>query len=632
MLTNDTRDNFATLLDAITLTAADDRPAIITVATGREPQVISRRAFGAAARAVAARLGGLGIGPGDLLVIAHTQNLESIYAFWGALLAGAVPSMFPTLTEKLDPDVYMSSMAELARLSGVAAVLTTDEFAPALRGVVASPVYGSAELAADGAWPTADGRRRTADRRPPAAPIPNSKDLEPTSLRPRSAVGGRPSSSAVAFLQHSSGTTGLQKGVALSHAAVLNQLAAYSDALELKERDVIVSWLPLYHDMGLIAGFLLPLVQGVPLVLMSPFDWVAHPALLLRAIHDHGGTLCWLPNFAYNHCARAIRRRDSEGLSLATMRLFVNCSEPVRHDSHQLFLERFAANGARPEMLGVSYAMAENTFAVTQTPPDRPATIDIVEGASLDSSGYAKPTYWGQVGKRTDGPARMAELDSGERDIPFLSVDYAKSGVGLHQDARALVSCGPPIPGTEVRVRGDDGRPLPDRRVGEIAIRSNCLLTGYYRRPDLQPFDAEGWYLTGDMGYLAEGELYVVGRRKELIINAGKNIYPADIEAVVNDVPGVKVGRAVAFGVADAAEGTELVAVVAETTATDTAERRAIDRAIRREVARRAMVTVSYVHLVGPKWLLKTSSGKIARAANREKWRLEVGQKDLSAD
>ncbi len=562
MLSRVTRNQFATLLDAVTLTTADDRPAIIYVAVGREPVIISRRAFAQVVRAVAARLGALGIQPGELLVIAHTQNLESIYAFWGAMLAGAVPSMFPTLTEKLDPGVYMNSLTELARLSDVAAVLTTNDFAPALRGVLACPVYASADLAGD-IQQTADNLGETTAHR-------------------------RRSPSDIAFLQHSSGTTGLQKGVALSHAAVLNQLAAYSDAIGLGEEDVIVSWLPLYHDMGLIAGFLLPLIQGVPLVLMSPFDWVAHPALLLRAIHDHGGTLCWLPNFAYNHCARAIRRRDSEGLSLATLRLFVNCSEPVRHDSHQLFLERFAANGARPEMLAVSYAMAENTFAVTQAPPGQAPVIDWIDGSALDSFGYANACN------------------------PESST------------ARPLVACGPPIPGTELRVLGDDGRPLPDRRVGEIAIRSNCLLTGYYRRPDLHPFDNEGWYMTGDMGYLAEGQLFVVGRRKDLIINAGKNIYPADIEAVVYDVPGVKAGRAVAFGVTDAAEGTELLAVVAETTVTDAAERRAIERAIRYEVARCTMVTVSYVHLVEPKWLLKTSSGKIARAANREKWRLEV--------
>lgn len=561
MLSLDTRRQYATLLDAETLRADDDRPAIVYVASDRPPVTVTRRAFAAATAASAASLHELGLRPRDLVVIAHTQNLESIYAFWGALRLGAIPSMFPTLTEKLDPDVYMHSMAELARLSGVAAVLTTDDFAPVLQLRLPCPVYGSAHL-----------RDATpGDAAPPPQPPPDP--------------------AAIAFLQHSSGTTGLQKGVALSHAAVLNQVAAYSDALSLCEKDVVVSWLPLYHDMGLIAGFLLPLLQGLPLVLMSPFDWVQHPALLFRAIHEHHGTLCWLPNFAYNHCARRIRRRDSDGLSAASMRLFINCSEPARHDSHAQFLERFAANGVRVDMLGVSYAMAENTFAVTQTPPGRPARLDSIDGLALLSTGYAKPLP-------PDDPA-----------------------------ADRRVACGPPIPGTAVRVLDDDGRPLDDRHVGQLAIRSDCLLTGYYRRPDLQPFTPDGWFLTGDRGYVADGEVYVVGRSKDLIINAGKNIYPADIEAIVNEVPGVHAGRAVAFGVADEREGTELVAVVAEARAADADERAAIARAIRAAVAHSAAVTVSYVHLVGPRWLLKTSSGKLARAANREKWRREVGGK-----
>jgi acyl-CoA synthetase (AMP-forming)/AMP-acid ligase II len=151
------------------------------------------------------------------------------------------------------------------------------------------------------------------------------------------------------------------------------------------------------------------------------------------------------------------------------------------------------------------------------------------------------------------------------------------------------------------------------------------MLSEYYRRPDLQPFH-DGWYFSGDMGYMAEGELYIVGRSKDLIINAGKNIYPQDIEAIVNGVPGVHAGRAVAFGVPDEREGTELVAVVAEVDSADNAKRKGINKAIRQEVARQSTVTVSYVHLVGPKWLLKTSSGKIARAANRDKWRAETGR------
>ncbi len=579
MLTLATRSAYTTLLDAETLRAADDRPAIIYVSSDAPPITVSRRVFAAATAVAAASLYELGLRPRDLVVIAHTQNLESIYAFWGALRLGAIPSMFPTLTEKLDADVYMSSMAELARLSGVAAVLTTDAFAPVLRPRLPCPVYGSADLR--------------------LIPV---QDATAGLLTPAWQPAQPPPPAEIAFLQHSSGTTGLQKGVALSHTAVLNQLAAYSSTLSLHEKDVVVSWLPLYHDMGLIAGFLLPLLQGVPLVLMSPFDWVLHPALLFRAIHDYGGTLCWLPNFAYNHCARRIRRRDSAGLSAASMRLFVNCSEPVRYDSHALFLERFAANGVRPEMLGVSYAMAENTFAVTQTQPGPPARLDAVDLTAL-SDGYAKPLP-------LDDPA-----------------------------AAVRVSCGPPIPGTAVRVLDDDGRPLPPRRVGQLAIRSNCLLTGYYRRDDLQPFTPDGWFLTGDRCYMAEGEVYVVGRSKDLIINAGKNIYPADIEAIVNEVAGIHAGRVVAFGVADAREGTELVAVVAETAVAETAvaetalagpqasnaeARAAIVRAIRAAVAQRAGVTVSYVHLVGPRWLLKTSSGKIARAANREKWRRET--------
>lgn len=572
MLTPATRHGFATLLDARALTDPDDAPpAIIYLETDQPPIIVSRRAFREQVRRHAAGLDALGLRAGDLLIIAHTQNLESIYAFWGALLLGAIPSMFPTLTDKLDPQVYMRGMADLTRLSQARAVLTSDAFAPQLAPHVLCPVYSSEDL-------TAAAQREYRENR----------------FAGTRHVVSAASADAIAFLQHSSGTTGLQKGVALSHRAALNQLASYSAALDLSSDDVIVSWLPLYHDMGLIAGFLLPLAQGVPLVLMSPFDWVQHPALLFRAIHDYRGTLCWLPNFAYNHCARRVRARDLEGVSLASMRLFINCSEPVQAASHALFLERFAPLGARPEMLGVSYAMAENTFAVTQTPPGQPARLDVIDRAALEGAGRAVPV------------------------------------ASDHPNAQARVSCGPCIAGTQARVLDASGAPLPDRHVGEIAIQSDCLLSGYYRRPDLQPF-RDGWYLTGDRGYMADGEIYVVGRSKDLIINAGRNIYPQDIEAIVNAVAGVHAGRAVAFGVPDAREGTELIAVVAEVETEDAEARRQISAAIRQAVARASAVTVSYVHLVGAKWLIKTSSGKIARAANREKWLAESGHSGVGS-
>lgn len=550
MLTLSTRSHYASLLDAAALRGGAET-AIVYLETGQAPITVTRDDFRAAIEHSAAALQDLGIQPGDLVVIAHTQNLESIYAFWGAMLVGAIPSMFPTLTEKLDPEIYMNSMAELVRLSTVKAILTTDEFAPRLAAHVSCAVYGSISHS--------------------EFPVSNFQ------------TNPERSADVTAFLQHSSGTTGLQKGVALSHRAVLNQLASYAEALQLNERDVIVSWLPLYHDMGLIAGFLMPLIQGIPLILMSPFDWVQHPAMLFRAIHDYKGTLCWLPNFAYNHCARRIRMRDVEGLSASSMRLFINCSEPVHHDSHQLFLERFAALGIQPEMLSVSYAMAENAFAVTQTPIGQTARLDVIDRLEMEHNRHA------------------------------VSVPID------HPNAQVRVSCGPPIRNTAVKAIDSHGHDLPERHVGEIAVQSDCMLTEYYQRPDLKPFHND-WYRTGDRGYIADGEVYIVGRSKDLIINAGKNVFPQDIEAIVNTVAGVHVGRAVVFGVPDAKEGTELIAVVAEVHTDDLDERKRISMDIRQAVVRASTVTVSYVHLVNEKWLIKTSSGKIARAANRDKW------------
>jgi fatty-acyl-CoA synthase len=508
MLSLMTRNKYTTLLDAAVLRNSESQvPAIIYISTEAEAIHVSRQLFHKSALHYAAVLNQLGIAQGDLVIIAHTQNLESIYAFWGAMILGAIPSMFPTLTEKLDSEIYMRDMSELVQRSDAKIILTTDSFAPMLAARVGCPVYGSQQLLLQ--------EETTKTPIEISSPAPN----------------------AIAFLQHSSGTTGIQKGVALSHKAVLNQLASYGDALELNEADIIASWLPLYHDMGLIAGFVQPLVQGVPLILMSPFDWVRHPAMLLKTIHNYKATLCWLPNFAYNHLARTVRQRDSEGLDLSSIRAFINCSEPVRYDSHALFAERFAANGVTVNQLSVSYAMAENTFAVTQTPIGQPPNVDTVNRLVLQHELRALPS-----------------------DI----------------EAEKIVSCGKPINGVMVKVLGDSGNVLTERQVGEILVKSNCMLTGYYKRDDLQPFDDEGWYRTGDKGYIADGEVYIVGRSKDLIINAGKNVYPQDIEAIVNSVAGVHPGRAVAFGVQDEREGTELIAVVAEVDVMDAATRKQV--------------------------------------------------------
>ncbi|PJF27372.1 MAG: hypothetical protein CUN53_04300 [Phototrophicales bacterium] len=551
----------ATLLDAAVLSADRlDAPAVIFLEPDAPPVTVSRADFRQRAHRAAAALNALGIPLRRLVIIAQTQSLESLYLFWGALLIGAIPSMFPPLTEKLDAEVYRRNMAALAHRSDAAAVFTTPDAAPPLRDAFGAlcPVYTSADL------PDAESS---------AAYVPDPDEI--------------------AFLQHSSGTTGLQKGVALSHRAVLTQIDHYSAAIALTNSDSIVSWLPLYHDMGLIAAFILPLVRGLPLILMSPFAWASRPAMLLRAINAYRPTFCWLPNFAYNHMAARVRPADSAGLDLSSIRAFINCSEPVRHESHMAFFSRFSANGVRLDQLAVSYAMAENTFAVTQTPIGSPPTVRVLDRAALQMQGRA-----------VDAPPDLAQTV-------------------MH------VSCGAPISGTQIKVVDAAGHDLPPDHVGEIYVQSDCMLTEYYRRPDLNPFDQKGWYHTGDRGFLsADGDLYVVGRSKDLIIHAGKNIYPQDIEAVVSGVEGVHPGRAVAFGVADAAEGTELIAIIAEVETDDPAVRKRINLDIRKRVSAQTDVTVNYVELVERGWLVKTSSGKIARGENRAKWLEKRGFRD----
>jgi acyl-CoA synthetase (AMP-forming)/AMP-acid ligase II len=536
-----------------------DALALVFVAEDGTETPMTIRQFVDQALAYSQALQREGIGPGELVILVLRHSPALLLAFWGALLLGAIPSIFPFLTEKLDGEIYREQVRQLVDHAQARAVITFPEFRRELQSLLSGE------------------RCRVLD----------TGDLQ--AAREGATVGPagfNASPESVAFLQHSSGTTGLQKGVALSHRAVLNQIRAYREAIQLSAQDVVVSWLPLYHDMGLIAGFVIPLVAGVPLVLLSPFHWVRNPAVLFRAVHEHRGTICWLPNFAYHHSVRAIRERDLQGLDLSRWRLIVNCSEPVRHESHQLFLQRFASCGIRPEALATCYAMAENTFAVTQSVPSQAVHVDWVGRERLQREGQAVPQAAGSAG------------------------------------ATALVSCGYPIAGTEISILDPSGRRAGERIVGEILIRSNCMLEEYYHRPDLtrQAF-LEEWYLTGDMGYVADAQLYVTGRKKDLIIVAGKNVYPQDVEALAASVPDVYPGRAVAFGVPDERLGTESIVLVCELDGVAGPEqRKQIEAELRQRVLQSIGVTLGDLRLVDERWLLKTSSGKIARALNREKY------------
>ena len=503
-----------------------------------------------------------GINPGEVVVIILQHGLDLIYSYFGTILNGAIPSIMPFLTEKLLPEKYRKDLNSLIEITKPSGIITFNEFKPELSQLDGHSVVKKIFIAED-----------------------INKEKLPANDLIFSGLSRKPDD--IVLLQHSSGTTGLQKGVALTHQAVFNQLESYSKAIRLSEKDIIVSWLPLYHDMGLIASFLMPVLSGVPLVLMSPFDWVRAPHRLFRAISDYQGTLCWLPNFAYNFCAKKIRKDELEGIDLSSLRAVINCSEPMRFNSHQMFIERFSMYGLRLSALATCYAMAENVFAVTQDGIEKPITIDEIDLEDFQTE-------------------KLARISSNGRQ------------------SIKMVSAGKPIDDNRVRIIDDNGRDLPERHLGEIIIQSNCMLAEYYLRKDeTERSLMDGWFKTGDLGYLANGELYISGRKKDLIIVGGKNIYPQDIEAVIAEVEGVHPGRAVAFGIFNEDKGTEDVIVIAEIEKLDKENDMLVSDEIRKRVTQSTAVALRHVLLVDEKWLIKTSSGKIARSANKEKYLLE---------
>ena len=540
-----------------------DRNALTLLRAGQPDLPLTVRELLQGSAGVAQTLERHGIQPGEVVILILQHSLEHVFAYFGTILHGAIPSIMPFLTEKLLPERYRADLAALVGVTQPSAIITYPEF--------------------EGEVHTALGEGSS------VRVVLLSTEMDPPCEPDFASLPGlQRNPEDIVLLQHSSGTTGLQKGVALSHRAVLNQLESYSRRLQLNESDVLVSWLPLYHDMGLIAGFLMPLLLGIPLVLMSPFDWVRNPARLMQAVSKYRGTLSWLPNFAYNFCAQKTRDRDLEGVDLSSWRAISNCSEPMRYESHQAFLARFASYGLRPEALCTCYAMAENVFAVTQGGITEPVTVDVIDREAMQVERVARPAL-------TDEAV-------------------------VH-----MLSAGRPIESVEVRVVDEHGHDVPERKIGEVCLRSNSMLTEYYHRPDAtaKAFRS-GWYLTGDYGYLADGELYVTGRKKDLIIVGGKNIHPQDLEELAMTVPGVHAGRVVVFGIFNDEQGTEEVYLVAEVDPEDPAAREQIADQIRQTITRGSAVALRHVHLVSKHWLVKTSSGKTARGANREKYIQEV--------
>jgi acyl-CoA synthetase (AMP-forming)/AMP-acid ligase II len=373
----------------------------------------------------------------------------------------------------------------------------------------------------------------------------------------------------------------------LSHRAIINFLQSTRKGLQLIKRDVTVSWLPLYHDFGFFAGFLLPLLSEVPTVLISPFKWLSKPRSFLEALQKYKGTVSFLPNSGHNHTVRIVPSGKVNGLDLSSLRALVNGAEPILHKSVDMFFRHFSACGFKASALASGYGMAENTLSATVSIMGQRSPVDWINAEEMQVSRKAVPAP-------PDKPG---------------SVPY--------------VSSGGPLDGVELKIIDEKRNELPERSCGEITIRSNSLFSGYLNRKDLtEKVLINGWYHTGDLGYMANGQLFVCGRKKDLIIIGGHNIHPEDVENIASSVPGIFPDSVVALGIEDEDLGTQrLVIVCSLEHPVSKNEEQEIERELRRKVFRELEVTVGEVHLVNKRWIVKTQSGKITRSMNRDKYK-----------
>jgi acyl-CoA synthetase (AMP-forming)/AMP-acid ligase II len=549
------RAQFLTLVEALAA-APPERPFVTMWEDEDDVQTMTFGEFTRFACLQAERLRARGLRPQDTVVLVMPQGIPLLATFAGAMLVGAVPAILAYPNFKTDPAKYSSGLAGVLANLKAPMVAVQDE---------------STEMLLGDHLPRNDGTQivcsvALSDERPRLPNLPSEPER-------------------VAFIQHSAGTTGLQKGVALSHAAVLTQLDHLVAALKITQDDRIYSWLPLYHDMGLIACFILPLAYHLPVVMQSPTNWVAQPGTMMQLISEHRCTLAWVPNFALQFLARRVRPEDRALYDLSALRGLINCSEPVRAQSIDEFVTAYESCGLKRDAVKSSFAMAENVFAVTQSDSDGSPHRLYVDRKRLFENRVAVP-----VAPDTSGSI-------------------------------CLVSSGRCLEGQRVRIVGATTTSLHDGEVGEIVVHSDCLFDGYYHRPDLTAeVLRDGWYRTGDLGLYLDGELYVIGRSKDLIIVAGKNIYPQDVENIVCQHPAIHDGRAVAFGLHNPDLGTEDIIVAAEVEHEgELTNSLQIERALRDAVVAELDVAVRAIYLKPPRWIVKSTAGKAARSTTRQK-------------
>lgn len=558
-------DQSTTLTEALDAHVAEHpkRTHIRLLADDHE-EVIDYAALRGEAGAIARGLAKRGVEAGETVALMLPTSRAYFATFFGILLAGAVPVPIypPARPTQLEEHLKRQSLIlENARAVMLVTVPEALRISRLLRAKVENlrAVVSASELPAVG----------TDEPRPQLL----AHDL--------------------ALLQYTSGSTGSPKGVMLTHSNLLANIRAMGEAAAVDSTDVFVSWLPLYHDMGLIGAWLGSLYHGIPLVVMSPMSFLARPDRWLRTISTVRGTLSAAPNFGYELCLTKVDDTRLEGLDLSSWRLAFNGAEPVSVETVERFAARFAPYGLRREAIAPVYGLAEASVGLAFPPVGRPPLID-----------------------------RVARE-------PFLHSGLAQRAEPEDPNPLRLVACGRALPGHRIRVVDAAGAQLGERQEGRIEFRGPSSTSGYLRNPDeTRRLLHDGWLDTGDLGYVAEGDLFVTGRVKDLVIRAGRNLHPDELEVAVGNLAGIRRGRVAVFGAMDIRTGTERLVVLAETRETDGAARAALRDRIVGVTIDLLGTPPDDVVLARPGTVLKTSSGKIRRAASRDAY--ERGHLDVT--
>jgi 1-acyl-sn-glycerol-3-phosphate acyltransferase len=545
----------ATLVEALRwhVERHPERTHIVLAGEDAAQQEISYGALFEGAQSIAAGLQAHDLHAGETVAIMLPTGRDYFFSFFGVLLAGGVPvPIYPPFRPSQLED-HLRRHAGILSNAQATLLVTVPEGRKLARLLQAQAASLRSVLSIDA----------LADAGRPAEP--------------------RLHGAGIALLQYTSGSTGNPKGVVLTHANLLANIRAMGQAAEVDSTDVFVSWLPLYHDMGLIGAWLGSLYHGCRFVAMSPLSFLARPQRWLWAIHRHRGTLSAAPNFAYELCARKVPDEAFAGLDLASWRMAFNGAEPVSADTVLRFQQRFAAHGLRPESVAPVYGLAECSVGLAFPPPGRGPLIDRVERDALTRSGRALPAA-------ADDP-----------------------------HALRVVGCGHPLPEHQVRIVDATGREVGERIEGRLEFKGPSATSGYFRNPgETRRLFHGDWLDSGDLAYMAAGEIYLTGRAKDLIIRAGRNIYPHELEEAVGDIPGVRAGSVAVFGSPDAASGTERLVVMAETREKDPLVREQLRERINTVSVNLLGTPPDDVVLAPPHSVPKTSSGKIRRAASRE--------------